>query len=433
MDVDTRTVVRRISPDERIAAVAQVLLDLARLPVQDLPCAEAICSEVTEAVSRSVDVDRVGIWVMEGTGLRLVDGYQRSLDAHHAGTQIGRAGAEPYFAALANERFIIANDARQHPATACFTASYLEPLGITAMLDAPVLRDGRVWGVLCIEHVGSHPRTWTAAEQTLAAALADCTASLLERHDRLRAERALSAQRSELERAGRLANVERLVGGIAHDFRNLMTVISGGAELIDRKRGDRDALERNLKRMREALQAGIGLCERLDVFARSSLGMREVIAVAPFLGERAAELRALTQGTRRFTLDAEVEVHVEIEAELLRRVLVNLMVNAVEATSPGGEITITLRQETAYAEHQRLRPGGYAVIAVSDDGCGIGKEVMARIGEPFLTTKPEQARGGLGLPTVLQIVASAKGEVVFSSKAGVGTRVEVWLPLATAP
>ena len=300
------------------------------------------------------------------------------------------------------------------------------------MLDAPILRDGRVWGVLCIEHVGSRPRAWTAAEQTLAAALADCTASLLERHDRLRAERALSAQRSEIERAGRLANVERLVGGIAHDFRNLMTVISGGAELIDRKRGDRDALERNLRRMREALQEGIGLCERLDVFARNGLGAREVIAVAPFLAACADGLRAQTQGMRRFTLDAEADVRVEIEAELLRRVLVNLMANAVEATSPGGEIIITLRQETAFSGHERLRPGGYAVIAVSDDGCGIEKAVMARLGEPFLTTKPEQARGGLGLPTVLQIVATARGEVVFTSRPGSGTRVEVWLPLSTA-
>lgn len=353
------------------------------------------------------------------------------MDTHHAGTKVSADQAGPYFAALLSERFIVAHDAHTHEATACLSESYLQPLGISSVLDVPIMRDGKVWGVLCIEHVGVSSRQWSAAEQSLLAAMADCTSSLMERFDRLRAERSLAAQQARIERSARFANIERMVQGVAHDYRNVLTVLGGGIELIDRKRGDVEAIERNLARMRESLRDGIALCERLDAFGRIHESTPTTFDVGTFLREEEPVFILALAAMRRWSCQVDDPGYVAMDSAQLHLIMQNVIMNAKEATAPGGSIEVRVRRE--YIPLGRMRAGSYLVIAVTDDGCGMDPEFIARIGEPYLSSKPDGQGLGLGLPTILQIVGRCGGDVRFTSKPGSGTTVEILLPEANPP
>lgn len=148
---------------------------------------------LTEAAAAGIGCERASVWIYAGgrDGIRCLDLYERAADRHTAGMQLRAADYPAYLAALAEDRTIVASDAHTHPATREFSASYLTPLGIRSMLDAPIRKGGAVIGVLCHEHVGA-PRGFTQEEQSFAAALADLTARALEAAERRRAEETLA-------------------------------------------------------------------------------------------------------------------------------------------------------------------------------------------------------------------------------------------------
>jgi GAF domain-containing protein len=170
----------------------QALVRLAGLSPDEGGLA-AVHRELTKVAAETIGVERTSVWHLtaDATELSCELLYQRGPDSYSSG-QVLRATDYPrYFEALKLGRAIDGHDARRDPRTNEFTAGYLEPLGITSMLDAAIRSEGDVIGVVCLEHIGQR-RTWTAAEMEFAGALADQAAlalAVMERH-RLEEERA---------------------------------------------------------------------------------------------------------------------------------------------------------------------------------------------------------------------------------------------------
>lgn len=157
--------------------------------------------EMTEIAADVLEVERVGFWrFLPGKHeLQLVDLYSRRTLTHETGMRLERTVAPRYFTALEAERSIAADDARLDPRTNEFAATYLEPLGIGAMLDAPVMVRGEMVGVVCHEHVGP-PRAWRAWEELAAGTFGDCVALAFTAAEAQAQRDALQKARDDLEK-----------------------------------------------------------------------------------------------------------------------------------------------------------------------------------------------------------------------------------------
>jgi PAS domain S-box-containing protein len=232
--------------------------------------------------------------------------------------------------------------------------------------------------------------------------------------------------RAELARAQRLESVGRLAGGIAHDFNNLLTVINSYAELGRVNLSPGDPLFTQLHEIQQAGRRAAELTRQLLAFSRrqmlhpSSLDLNRIIEeMFRMLGRLIGEHIALHFHPAAGLWMARGD-HGQVE-----QVIMNLAVNARDAMPDGGTITIDTANVTlGGGDDDRVAPGDYVAIAVSDTGRGIPPEVRAHIFEPFYTTKPQGQGTGLGLSTVYGIVRQSGGTVeVTTSDAGTCFRI----------
>lgn len=137
---------------------------------------------VDEAAASTLDVERVSVWILDAgrTKISCLDLFERTAAKHSSGLELNRKDFEPYFAALGSERTIAAGDAHRDPRTSCFSASYLKPLGIGALLDVPIWVQGTMTGVICHEHLGP-ARKWNSDEEAFAYLMATIIALSMER------------------------------------------------------------------------------------------------------------------------------------------------------------------------------------------------------------------------------------------------------------
>lgn len=177
-----------------------VLAGLMRSPALAGGNAHAALRQATEAASQLLAVRRASVWRFDEhrTKIECLDLYDASAGEHSSGLVLHANDAPAYFAATSEERVIAANDARTDPRTHEFAASYLEPLGITSMLDTPVLVHGNLAGVVCLEHVGD-PRQWEPAEELLAGTIADFVGMALGTAAHIEQARELAVLRGDLE------------------------------------------------------------------------------------------------------------------------------------------------------------------------------------------------------------------------------------------
>ena len=148
--------------------------------------------EITETAANTLGVERTSIWLFADNGkkIRCVDLYEHEPHRHSEGGELTAADYPAYFAAMEENRAIVAHDAHGDPRTSEFSESYLTPLGIVSMLDAPIHFDGQTIGVICHEHIGQ-ARHWNPSEINYASSLADLISHALEARDRKQAEEAL--------------------------------------------------------------------------------------------------------------------------------------------------------------------------------------------------------------------------------------------------
>jgi diguanylate cyclase (GGDEF)-like protein/PAS domain S-box-containing protein len=186
--------------EDEIYARRKALADLMHSKVLGQGDVSQAFKQITETAAEVLGVERASVWrlVDSGAGIECIDLYEQSHKRHSTGVRIYAADAPRYFKALQTERAIRAHDARTDKRTSEFRKSYLTPLGITSMLDAPVFLRGKMVGVVCHEHTG-RPRRWKLHEELLASSFADFVAVVLETAAWHEAEDALRVERDALE------------------------------------------------------------------------------------------------------------------------------------------------------------------------------------------------------------------------------------------
>jgi signal transduction histidine kinase len=255
--------------------------------------------------------------------------------------------------------------------------------------------------------------------------------SCRERTAALQASMAETAHaQAALAQAQRLETVGRLTGGVAHDFNNLLTVIVGGLDMILRKPDDTARVTRLADAALAAGQRGERLTRQLLAFSRNQELKLEVVDLAALLAQTEPLLRrAVGEAT---TLALHHDGHASssrIDAAQFEAALLNLVVNAADATSAGGEISITVAPAIlSPGEVVDTAPGDYVRVAVADTGTGMPPEVLARVFEPFFTTKEVGKGTGLGLAQVYGFLRQCGGGVAIDSVEGRGTTVALYLP-----
>jgi len=250
--------------------------------------------------------------------------------------------------------------------------------------------------------------------------------------DRLRREAELAQARDALRQSQKMDAMGQLTGGVAHDFNNLLTPIIGGLDMLQR-RGVGDGRAQGL--IDGALQSAERaktLVQRLLAFARRQPLQPQTVDVSSLV--RGMEgLLATTVGPRiRVSLDVPDELPAATaDANQLEMALLNLAVNARDAMPEGGTLTVALSTEKLKRQHGiDLLPGSYLRLCVSDTGVGMEEATRLQATEPFFSTKGVGRGTGLGLSMVHGLAAQLGGALEIESEVGVGTTINIWLPLA---
>ena len=234
--------------------------------------------------------------------------------------------------------------------------------------------------------------------------------------------------------AQKMEAVGRLAGGVAGDFNNMLTVISGYAELL---RGEIPAGAGPRKYVDEIVYAGeraTALTRHLLAFSRGAAAQPRLLDFNSILAEMAPMLRRLLgQQIELVLLPSAGLGRVEADPAQLEQVVVNLATNARDAMPSGGKLVIetaNVELEEQSASPMGLRPGSYVMLAVTDNGVGMDAETRSRLFEPFFTTKARGKGSGLGLATVYGAVRQAEGQITVYSQPNCGSIFEVYLPRA---
>jgi len=249
-------------------------------------------------------------------------------------------------------------------------------------------------------------------------------------------ERRLAEDR--LRRAHRMESIGRLAGGVAHEANNQMTVVLGAARLMLGRSDLPDDLRTDLEYIRKAAERTAAVTAQLLAFSRQQLMRPEVVELNGLVQAWERVLRQVMGEDCVVTVRLRPDVgRIKADPGHLEQVLLNLALNARDAMSHGGTLTVeTYRAELtpAYARlklEAGIRPGSYAVLAVTDTGHGMDRATAAQIFEPFFTTKETGQGTGLGLSTVYGIVKQSDGYVWVYSEPGQGSTFKVYLPLVT--
>jgi two-component system, cell cycle sensor histidine kinase and response regulator CckA len=237
----------------------------------------------------------------------------------------------------------------------------------------------------------------------------------------------------QFQQAQKMEAVGQLAGGVAHDYNNMLSVILGYTELALKNVDSALPLYTDLMHIYKAAKRSTGITRQLLAFARKQPIAPVALDLNKNMGGTLSILRRLIG--ENIGLDWLPEhglFMVLMDPIQVDQILTNLCVNARDAIDGVGKITIETGNATfddAYCScHSGYIPGKYALLAVSDDGCGMDKATLDQIFEPFFTSKPAGQGTGLGLSTVYGIVKQNKGFINIYSEPGKGTTVKVYLP-----
>ncbi|MGZ6020112.1 MAG: PAS domain-containing protein [Phenylobacterium sp.] len=298
------------------------------------------------------------------------------------------------------------------------------------LIYEPIREAGAVTGIF----VGGYDVT---DRMVVEAALREREARLRELNETLEARVAartaeLEATNAQLRQSQKLESMGQLTGGVAHDLNNLLTPIMGSLDLL---RWCAVGGEREQRLIDGALQSAERakiLVQRLLAFARRQPLQPVAVDVASLVGGM-VDLIASTSGPRtRVEVDLAPDLPpAKADLNQLELAILNLAVNARDAMPDGGVLTIAGRRETvAPGEGAKLLPGDYLRLSVADTGSGMDAATLARAVEPFFSTKGIGQGTGLGLSMAHGLASQLGGALTIASKPGLGTVVDLWLPVS---
>ncbi|BDU16494.1 ATP-binding protein [Lysobacter auxotrophicus] len=329
--------------------------------------------------------------------------------------------------------FVMLTSRHEQPRVAAWRKQQIKRLGNVSLLERPVQPITLVsvmQAALRARRRQFEIRALLLARDAAAAGLESLvqkrTAQLQQVNTQLRDEIIERARVEEtLRHAQKLEALGQLTGGVAHDFNNLLMVITAGLDMLE-MHDDPVRREKLVRAMQQAAQRGAGLTRQLLAFSRSRALHPETVNLSTLLGNMSELLDRSLRG--------DIKVHVDLAPDLwpvvadpgeLELVILNLAVNARDAMSGSGVITITgtnARQTIDGIE------GDFVSLTVRDTGSGMTEEVKARVFEPFFTTKDVGKGSGLGLAQVYGFAKQSGGAVTIDTVVGEGTRITLALP-----
>jgi signal transduction histidine kinase len=252
----------------------------------------------------------------------------------------------------------------------------------------------------------------------------------------------IEANEAQIRQAQKMEAIGQLTGGVAHDFNNILTVITGTIEILGDAVKDRPHLSQITNMISAAASRGADLTQHLLAFARQQP-----------LQPRSTDVNALVVDAARLlrpTLGEQIEIDsmlahdcapALIDPSQLSTAILNLALNARDAMPNGGKLTLETKNvvldENYASMNSEVKPGNYVMIAVSDTGEGIPGTLLDKVFDPFFTTKDVGKGSGLGLSMVYGFVKQSNGHIKIYSEEGHGTAVKLYLPqasgVATAP
>ncbi|HEY3417299.1 MAG TPA: ATP-binding protein, partial [Armatimonadota bacterium] len=242
----------------------------------------------------------------------------------------------------------------------------------------------------------------------------------------------------QLRQAQKMEAIGQLAGGIAHDFKNLLTPIIWHAELAQMQLAPGEAILRNIQSILEAAQRAADITRQLTAFSKEQTLTMDVVDPAEIIHAFLPILRSMCGGI--VTVKSELDPaagYIKADKTQIEQVLMNLLINARDAMPTGGEARITVANampdEAMLRDCPTLAPGPCVMISVSDTGEGMDMQTQEHIFEPFFTTKKLGKGTGLGLAVVFGIVKQHQGHITVDSAPGCGTTIRIMLPSVESP
>jgi len=249
--------------------------------------------------------------------------------------------------------------------------------------------------------------------------------------DRKRAEEEKKRLEEQFQQAQKMEAVAALSGGVAHDFNNILNIICGHVSLLGRDITIDETQNEHLERIEEMVRRGAGLVRQFLNFARGTKNKISPIDLNSLITESTEMFSSITSDIQIFSDYEQALWVIEADSGQIEHVLINLYLNAWQAMPEGGELNIKTANVTidkTTGESEKILPGNYVKVTVTDTGIGMDGETEARIFEPYFTTREAGAGTGLGLTSVYRIINEYKGFIEVFSVKDKGTTFSIYLP-----
>jgi two-component system, cell cycle sensor histidine kinase and response regulator CckA len=251
------------------------------------------------------------------------------------------------------------------------------------------------------------------------------------------AEDALRKKEEQMRQTQKMEAVGLLAASVAHDFHNILSVISGHTLMLLRGLTGGDACRKNAEEIEKCVKMAATLTKQLLTYSRKQVIAPRVLELNALILNIEPILRRFVTPNIEFCPALNPDAgHINADPSQIEQVLVNLVVNARDAMLNGGKLTIMTANirldENEATAFPNFGAGDYVTLAIADTGTGMTKEVEARLFEPFFTTKPPDKGTGLGLATCSEIVKQSKACIKVQSELGKGTTFKIYFPQAQA-